>query len=84
VRPRSGLAAKFGLTVLNAPGTIDSDYRGEIKVILVNLSNQPQEIKPGERIAQMIICRVEQAAWEAVVTLAESDRAHGGFGHTGR
>jgi dUTP pyrophosphatase len=84
VRPRSGLAAKFGLTVLNSPGTIDSDYRGEIKVILVNLSNQPQTIQPGERIAQMVISKVEQAAWEKVTTIAVTERNQGGFGHTGR
>jgi len=84
VRPRSGLAVKQGITVLNSPGTIDSDYRGEIKVILVNLSNQPQTIKPGERIAQMVIAKVEQIGWEAVTAIAVTERNHGGFGHTGK
>jgi dUTP pyrophosphatase len=84
VRPRSGLAAKQGLTVLNAPGTIDSDYRGEIKIILVNLSNQPQTIQPGERVAQMIIGKVEQISWEAVKEIAVTQRNQGGFGHTGK
>ncbi|MCF6169715.1 MAG: dUTP diphosphatase [Bacteroidales bacterium] len=84
VRPRSGLAAKHGLTVLNSPGTIDSDYRGEIKVILVNLSDTDFEIKDGERIAQMIISAHERAEWEAVETLNETSRGAGGFGHTGK
>jgi dUTP pyrophosphatase len=84
IRPRSGLAAKHGLTVLNSPGTIDSDYRGEIKIILVNLSNQPQTIRPGERIAQMVIGKVEQIAWEAVKEIAVTARNQGGFGHTGK
>ena len=84
VRPRSGLAVKQGITVLNSPGTIDSDYRGEIKVILVNLSNQPQTIKPGERIAQMVISKVEQIAWEPVTAIAVTARNQGGFGHTGK
>jgi dUTP pyrophosphatase len=84
VRPRSGLAVKQGITVLNSPGTVDSDYRGEIKVILVNLSNQPQTIKPGERIAQMVISKVEQIGWEAVTAIAVTARNQGGFGHTGK
>ena len=83
VRPRSGLAAKHGLTVLNSPGTIDSDYRGEVKVILVNLSNTDFEIKDGERIAQMIISAHAKADWETVEALNESSRGAGGFGHTG-
>ena len=84
VRPRSGLAAKFGITVLNTPGTIDADYRGEIKVILVNLSNQPFEIVPGERIAQMVIARHEKATWEEVEELDSTARGAGGFGSTGK
>lgn len=84
IRPRSGLAAKRGLTMLNSPGTIDSDYRGEIKCIVVNLSNEAQIIEPGERIAQMIIARFERANWEEVETLEESERGSGGFGSTGR
>ena len=83
VRPRSGLAAKFGITVLNTPGTIDSDYRGEIKVILINLSAQEFIVKDGERIAQMIISRHEQAEWHRVDELEVTDRGAGGFGHTG-
>ena len=81
VRPRSGLAAKYGVTVLNAPGTIDADYRGEIKVILVNLSDTPFEIKPGERIAQIVVARHERVEWE---TLSDTARGAGGFGSTGR
>ena len=84
VRPRSGLADKNGITVLNTPGTIDADYRGEIKVILVNLSNQPFEIVPGERIAQMVIARHETAQWEEVESLDSTERGEGGFGSTGR
>ena len=84
VRPRSGLAAKHGITVLNTPGTIDADYRGEIKVILVNLSNEPFEIVPGERIAQMVIARHEQVKWEPVDALDETQRGAGGFGSTGK
>lgn len=84
VRPRSGLAAKHGITVLNTPGTIDADYRGEIKVILVNLSNEPFEIVPGERIAQMVIARHETAEWEEVDSLDITERGAGGFGSTGR
>lgn len=83
VRPRSGLAAKHGITVLNTPGTIDADYRGEIKVILVNLSNQSFTIEPGERIAQMVFARCEQATLEAVEALDETQRGAGGFGSTG-
>ena len=84
VRPRSGLAAKHGITVLNTPGTIDADYRGEIKVILVNLSNTPFEIVPGERIAQMVVARHETVQWEPVEVLEESSRGSGGFGSTGK
>ena len=84
VRPRSGLAAKHGITVLNTPGTIDADYRGEIKVILVNLSNEAFTIEPGERIAQMVLARCEQAVWEEVGNLDETERGAGGFGSTGR
>lgn len=83
VRPRSGLAAKHGITVLNTPGTIDADYRGEIKVILVNLSNEPFTIEPGERIAQMVIARVEQAELVDVEVLGDTERGAGGFGSTG-
>lgn len=84
VRPRSGLAHKHGITVLNTPGTIDADYRGEIKVILVNLSDQNFIVNDGERIAQMIISRHEQAEWVEVKVLEETRRGAGGFGHTGR
>ena len=84
VRPRSGLAAKHGVTVLNSPGTIDADYRGEIKVILVNLSNEPFAVNPGERIAQMVIARHEQVEWEETDALDETERGAGGFGSTGR
>lgn len=84
IRPRSGLAAKRGLTMLNSPGTIDSDYRGEIKCIVVNLSNEPQTIEPGERIAQMVIARYEQINWIATESLNDSDRGAGGFGSTGK
>jgi dUTP pyrophosphatase len=84
VRPRSGLAAKHGLTVLNSPGTVDADYRGEIRVILVNLSSEPFEIKPGERIAQLVIARHERAEWELADTLSETERGAGGFGSTGK
>ena len=84
VRPRSGLAAKHGITVLNAPGTIDADYRGEIKVILVNLSNDPFVINPGERIAQMVVARYEKVVWEEVEALDDTERGEGGFGSTGR
>ena len=84
VRPRSGLAAKFGISVLNAPGTIDADYRGEVKVILVNLSNEPFVVNPGERIAQMVIARYETVEWDEVEVLDETERGAGGFGSTGR
>ena len=84
VRPRSGLAAKHGVTVLNTPGTIDADYRGEVRVILVNLSSQAFEIQPGERIAQMVFAKHETAQWEEVTALEESARGEGGFGSTGR
>ncbi|MEO8149957.1 MAG: dUTP diphosphatase [Bacteroidia bacterium] len=84
IRPRSGLAFKHGLTVLNSPGTIDADYRGEIKVIVVNLSNDDFEIKDGERIAQMIIAKHERVAWNETNELAETVRGAGGFGHTGK
>ncbi|HAQ65068.1 MAG TPA: dUTP diphosphatase [Bacteroidales bacterium] len=83
VRPRSGLAIKHGITVLNSPGTIDADYRGEIAVILVNLSDQPFTILHGDRIAQMIIARHEKVQWYLADQLAESQRGTGGFGHTG-
>ncbi|RZJ24365.1 MAG: dUTP diphosphatase [Flavobacterium sp.] len=83
VRPRSGLAAKKGITVLNSPGTIDADYRGEIGVILVNLSNEPFTIENGERIAQLVIARHERAEWELVEALSETVRGEGGFGSTG-
>lgn len=82
VRPRSGLALKRGLTMLNSPGTIDSDYRGEIGCIVVNLSNEPQTIEPGERIAQLVIARYEKITWEAAETLGETHRGAGGFGST--
>ncbi|MBR3065730.1 MAG: dUTP diphosphatase [Bacteroidales bacterium] len=84
IRPRSGLAAKHGISIVNAPGTIDADYRGEIKVILVNLSNEPFAIHPGERIAQMVVARHEKVEWEQVEALEESDRGSGGFGSTGK
>jgi len=83
VRPRSGLAAKKGITVLNAPGTIDADYRGEVGVILVNLSNDPFTIENGERIAQMVIAKHERAEWVSVDILSETARGEGGFGSTG-
>lgn len=83
VRPRSGLAAKKGITVLNAPGTIDADYRGEIGVILVNLSNEDFTIQNGERIAQLVIAKHERAEWEETIELSETDRGEGGFGSTG-
>ena len=83
VRPRSGLAAKRGLTCLNSPGTIDADYRGELKVILVNLSNETQIIEPAERIAQMVIAKHERIVWSEVTVLSETVRGVGGFGSTG-
>lgn len=84
IRPRSGLAFKNGLTVLNSPGTIDADYRGEIKVILVNLSKEDFTINDGERVAQMVIAKHEQAEWQEVQVLEESGRGEGGFGSTGK
>lgn len=83
IRPRSGLAIKQGITCLNTPGTIDADYRGEIKVILINLSKEPQTILPADRIAQMVVQKVEQVQWVAVNELNESERGSGGFGSTG-
>lgn len=84
VRPRSGLAAKFGISVLNSPGTIDADYRGEVKVILVNLSNEPFVVNPGERIAQLVVARYEKVEWDEVEVLDDTQRGAGGFGSTGR
>ena len=84
MRPRSGLAAKHGISVLNAPGTIDADYRGEVKVILVNLSNEPFVVNPGERIAQMVVAQYAKVEWEEVEILDETLRGEGGFGSTGR
>ena len=83
IRPRSGMAIKQGISCLNTPGTIDADYRGEIKVILINLSPDEQVIQPGDRIAQMVIQKIEQVAWQPVEELSASERAEGGFGHTG-
>ena len=82
IRPRSGLAFKHGIGIVNSPGTIDADYRGEIKVLLINFSDQPFEINSGDRIAQMIIARHEKVEWEAVEILGETLRGEGGFGHT--
>ena len=84
IRPRSGLAMKHGITVLNTPGTIDSDYRGEIRVALINLSREPFTIEPGERICQMVLARYEQVEWIEAEQLDDTDRGEGGFGHTGR
>lgn len=84
VRPRSGLAMEHGITVLNAPGTIDADYRGELKVLLVNLSGAPFEIRPGERIAQLVVARHEQVEWEPAEDLDGTERGAGGFGSTGK
>ena len=84
IRPRSGLAIKHGITCLNTPGTIDSDYRGEIKIILINLSSEEQVINPGDRVAQMIIQKTERAEFEQVEFLNNTERAAGGFGHTGK
>ena len=83
VRPRSGLALKRGLTILNTPGTIDADYRGEVGIIVANLSNEPQTIDDGERIAQLVVARHETVTWQAVDDLDETQRGAGGFGHTG-
>lgn len=84
VRPRSGLALKQGLTVLNTPGTIDADYRGEIRVILINLSSETREIAPGDRIAQLVVARYESIEWQPTETLDETERGAGGFGSTGK
>jgi len=83
IRPRSGLAFKHGISIVNSPGTIDADYRGEIKVLLVNLSNEPFEVNTGDRIAQMIVARHEKVSWEEVDILNETSRGAGGYGHTG-
>ena len=83
IRPRSGLALKRGVTVLNSPGTIDADYRGEVRIILVNLSAEPFEIRDGERIAQMVVARYEQSEWSEVECLDDTERGAGGFGHSG-
>jgi len=84
IRPRSGLAAKYGIGVVNSPGTVDADYRGEIKVILVNLSDTPFVLNPGERIAQMVVAAHERVEWEEVAQINETERGAGGFGSTGR
>ncbi len=84
IRPRSGLAARHGITCLNSPGTIDSDYRGEIKVILINLSDEAHAIQSGDRIAQMVVNKVEAVKWKAVNTIDVTKRNEGGFGHTGK
>ena len=84
IRPRSGLAMKHGITVLNTPGTIDSDYRGEIRVALINLSRESFTIEPGERICQMVLAHYEQVEWVEAEQLDDTDRGEGGFGHTGR
>lgn len=84
IRPRSGLALKYGVTVLNSPGTVDADYRGEIKVLLINFSDEPFQINDGERIAQMVIARHEQISWEPGKILSETSRGKGGYGSTGK
>ncbi len=84
IRPRSGLAYKHGISIVNAPGTIDADYRGEIGVLLVNLSDQDFEINPGDRIAQMVVARHEKVEWQEVASLTETSRGGGGYGHTGK
>lgn len=84
VRPRSGLANKFGLTCLNSPGTVDADYRGELKVVIINLSNEEHTIQHGDRIAQMVISRVEKIKWKEVKKISSTKRGEGGFGHTGK
>ncbi|BBO76454.1 deoxyuridine 5'-triphosphate nucleotidohydrolase [Desulfosarcina widdelii] len=84
IRPRSGLAVKYGISIVNAPGTIDADYRGEVKIGLINLGPQPVTLRRGDRIAQMVVQRVVQARINEVETLEETDRSSGGFGHTGR
>lgn len=83
VRPRSGLAVKYGVTVLNTPGTVDSDYRGELKVLMINLGSEPFTVAPGERLAQMVVARHEHVEWEQVEVLDGSERGEGGFGSTG-
>ncbi|MDE6545911.1 MAG: dUTP diphosphatase [Paramuribaculum sp.] len=83
IRPRSGLALRSGITILNSPGTIDADYRGEISIIMINLSSEPFTVNPGERIAQMVVAPVTQAVWEPCAELDDTDRGAGGFGHTG-
>lgn len=83
IRPRSGLAYKHGISIVNSPGTIDADYRGEIKVLLINLSNEPFEINTGDRIAQMIVAQHEKVIWQEVEVLNETSRGAGGYGHTG-
>lgn len=84
IRPRSGLAAKHGISIVNSPGTLDSDYRGELKIVLVNLSNEPYTIEDGDRIAQVVVAPFEQVQWEPVDELDATDRGHGGMGSTGR
>jgi dUTP pyrophosphatase len=84
IRPRSGMALKNGITCLNSPGTIDADYRGEIKVLLINLSNVQQVIQPGDRIAQMVVAKVEKTQWDEVTEIDNTQRGEGGFGHTGK
>jgi len=84
IRPRSGLAVKQGITCLNSPGTVDADYRGELKVVLINLSNEPQTIRSGDRIAQMVMQKVEKINWQIVDLINETQRGIGGFGHTGK
>jgi dUTP pyrophosphatase len=84
IRPRSGLAFKYGLSVLNTPGTVDADYRGEVKVLLVNLSNEPFTVEDGERIAQMVVAKHEQIHWEEVDALSDTQRGSGGYGSTGK
>jgi dUTP pyrophosphatase len=84
IRPRSGLALKHGITCLNTPGTIDADYRGEVKIILINLSGERQTIHPGDRIAQMVVHKVTSVQWQPVVEINETHRGAGGFGHTGK
>ncbi|MEG2318008.1 MAG: dUTP diphosphatase, partial [Rikenellaceae bacterium] len=84
VRPRSGLAAKHGITILNSPGTIDADYRGELKVILINLSSDPYTLNPEERVAQLVLSQYEQIEWEETIELSKTDRGEGGFGSTGK
>jgi dUTP pyrophosphatase len=84
VRPRSGLAIRYGITCLNSPGTVDADYRGELKVVLINLSNEDHTIVHGDRIAQMVIHKVEKAKWKEVKKISDTQRGDGGFGHTGK